>query len=66
MIVSMTGFGKGETQFQNKKITVELRTLNSKNIDLNFRTPHATESLNHYCAMKLTKLTVVRSMFRIR
>ena len=45
MIVSMTGFGKGETQFQNKKITVELRTLNSKNIDLNFRTPHCYREL---------------------
>ncbi|MGB1448926.1 MAG: YicC/YloC family endoribonuclease [Flavobacteriaceae bacterium] len=45
MIVSMTGFGKGETQFQHKKITVELRTLNSKNIDLNIRTPHCYREL---------------------
>ncbi len=45
MIVSMTGFGKGETQFNDKKITVELRTLNSKNIDLNFRTPHCYREL---------------------
>jgi uncharacterized protein (TIGR00255 family) len=37
----MTGFGKSETQFDNKKIVVELRTLNSKNIDLNIRTPHS-------------------------
>ena len=36
----MTGFGKGETQYTSKKITIELRTLNSKNIDLNIRTPH--------------------------
>lgn len=41
MITSMTGFGKSETQFDNKKIVVELRTLNSKNIDLNIRTPHS-------------------------
>lgn len=45
MIISMTGFGKGETQYQHKKITVELRTLNSKNIDLNFRTPHCYREL---------------------
>lgn len=45
MIVSMTGFGKGETQFKHKKITIELRTLNSKNIDLNFRTPHCYREL---------------------
>ena len=41
----MTGFGKGETKFQHKKITIELRTLNSKNIDLNFRTPHGYREL---------------------
>ena len=45
MIVSMTGFGKSETQFQNKKINLEVRTLNSKNIDLNIRTPHCYREL---------------------
>jgi len=45
MILSMTGFGKGETHFANKKITIEVRTLNSKNIDLNFRTPHCYREL---------------------
>ncbi|MGB2397575.1 MAG: YicC/YloC family endoribonuclease [Flavobacteriaceae bacterium] len=45
MIVSMTGFGKSETQYSNKKIVVEIRTLNSKNIDLNFRTPHSYREL---------------------
>ena len=41
----MTGFGKCETQFANKKITIELRTLNSKNIDLNIRTPYCYREL---------------------
>lgn len=41
----MTGFGKGETQFAHKKITIEVRTLNSKNIDLNFRVPHCYREL---------------------
>lgn len=45
MIVSMTGFGKGESHFKHKKIVVEIRTLNSKNIDLNFRTPHSYREL---------------------
>ena len=45
MIVSMTGFGKGEAHFEHKKIVVEIRTLNSKNIDLNFRTPHSYREL---------------------
>jgi uncharacterized protein (TIGR00255 family) len=41
----MTGFGKSETQVLNKKMTVEIRTLNSKNIDLNFRVPHVFREL---------------------
>lgn len=35
----MTGFGKGEAQWQEKKIIVEIRTLNSKQLDLNLRIP---------------------------
>lgn len=35
----MTGFGKSLTQIPNKKITVELKSLNSKNFDLNARIP---------------------------
>ena len=45
MIVSMTGFGKTESQFNAKKINIEIRSLNSKNIDLNFRLPHAYREL---------------------
>ena len=40
MIISMTGFGKSETKFQRKKLSVEIRSLNSKNIDLSFRIPY--------------------------
>lgn len=39
MIKSMTGFGKGEASFGIKKITVELRSLNSKQLDLNIKLP---------------------------
>lgn len=39
MIQSMTGFGKAFLQLPNKKITVELKSLNSKGLDLNVRTP---------------------------
>ncbi|MFR5979894.1 MAG: YicC/YloC family endoribonuclease [Alistipes shahii] len=35
----MTGFGKGEATLQNKKITVEIRSLNSKQLDLGLRLP---------------------------
>ena len=39
MIKSMTGFGKGEAALRNKKITVEIRSLNSKQLDLSLRLP---------------------------
>ncbi|WP_418423892.1 YicC/YloC family endoribonuclease [Alistipes sp.] len=35
----MTGFGKGEATLKNKKITVEIRSLNSKQLDLSLRLP---------------------------
>ncbi len=41
MIQSMTGFGKHVIQLPAKKITVELKSLNSKNLDLNARMPPA-------------------------
>lgn len=37
----MTGFGKAVEQLPNKKITVEIKSLNSKNLDLNARLPSA-------------------------
>ena len=39
MIKSMTGFGKGEISLSNKKITVEIRSLNSKQLDMNVKLP---------------------------
>ncbi len=39
MIKSMTGFGKGEAALRNKKITVEIRSLNSKQLDLALKLP---------------------------
>lgn len=37
MLLSMTGFGKATGSFQGKKVTVEVRSLNSKTLDLNVR-----------------------------
>lgn len=39
MIQSMTGFGKHVVQLPTKKITIEIKSLNSKNLDLNTRIP---------------------------
>ena len=39
MIKSMTGFGKGEAVCNDKKFRVELRSVNSKQLDLNIKIP---------------------------
>ena len=39
MIKSMTGFGKGEAVVGDKKFRVELRSLNSKQLDLSIKIP---------------------------
>jgi len=39
MIQSMTGFGKATLQLPTKKITIEIKSLNSKGLDLNTRMP---------------------------
>lgn len=39
MIQSMTGFGKHIVQLPSKKITIELKSLNSKSLDINARLP---------------------------
>jgi uncharacterized protein (TIGR00255 family) len=41
MIQSMTGFGKHTIQLSSKKITIEIKSLNSKSLDLNARMPSA-------------------------
>ncbi|MCI5980198.1 MAG: YicC family protein [Muribaculaceae bacterium] len=41
MILSMTGFGKAVKVFNNKKITAEVKSLNSKQLDLSIRLPQA-------------------------
>ena len=39
MIQSMTGYGKAEIQFKNKNYVLELRSLNSKGLEINARMP---------------------------
>ena len=41
MTQSMTGYGKYIVQLPQKKVTIEIKTLNSKNLDLNVRIPGA-------------------------
>ena len=37
MILSMTGYGKSSAEYQGKRITAEIKSLNSKSLDLNTR-----------------------------
>ena len=45
MIQSMTGYGKAEIQFENKNYVLELRSLNSKVLELNARLPSHTREI---------------------
>lgn len=45
MLKSMTGFGKSTGSFQSKKVSVEIRSLNSKSLDLNTRIAHQYKEL---------------------
>lgn len=41
MLRSMTGFGKSEVLFNDKKISIEIKSLNSKQMDINTRIPNS-------------------------
>ena len=59
MIKSMTGFGRGCSSSSSKKITVELKSLNSKQFDLSVRVPSAFREfeieMRNYVAGKLER-----------
>ncbi len=67
MIQSMTGFGKASLQLPTKKITVEIKSLNSKGLDLNVRMPSALREmelgLRNRIAQKLERGKVDFSLF---
>ena len=39
MIQSMTGFGKAQLELSNSNVNIELKSLNSKHLDLNIKLP---------------------------
>lgn len=67
MIQSMTGFGKASLQLPTKKITVEIKSLNSKGLDLSVRMPSAFREmelgLRTKIAQKLERGKVDFSLF---
>jgi uncharacterized protein (TIGR00255 family) len=67
MIQSMTGFGKASLQLPTKKITVEIKSLNSKGLDLSVRMPSAFREmelgLRNQIAQKLERGKIDFSLF---
>lgn len=58
MIQSMTGYGKAAGEYQGKNYIVEVRSLNSKNLDLNVRLPqHLRPSEMEWRKLLAAKLT---------
>lgn len=51
----MTGYGKSILQLPNKKITIEVKSLNSKNLDLNTRIPSKYREKEIQIRRKLAK-----------
>lgn len=67
MIQSMTGFGKSSVQLPTKKITVEIKSLNSKGLDLSVRMPSSYREmelgLRNQIALKLERGKIDFSVF---
>ena len=55
MIMSMTGFGKTETQWEDKNLSIEIRSLNSKNADINLRTPSYLREMDMEIRKRIAK-----------
>ena len=55
MIQSMTGFGKSESLLFSKNISIEIRSLNSKNLDLNIRLPNTLKEFEPLLREKISK-----------
>jgi len=53
MIASMTGYGKAVLQLASKKVSIEIKTLNSKTLDINARVPIAYREKELYIRKKL-------------
>ncbi|MEM9884621.1 MAG: YicC/YloC family endoribonuclease [Bacteroidota bacterium] len=47
MLLSMTGYGKASSTYKDKKISVEIRTLNGKHTDVRFKIPQNYREKEH-------------------
>lgn len=56
MLKSMTGFGKAIKEFPDKTVSVEIRSLNSKGVDLSLRLSSTYRDKEHEIKSDITKL----------
>ena len=67
MLQSMTGFGKSNALFESRKVSIEIRTLNSKGLDLNMKIPsiykEAEPFLRKLISKKRTRGKIEFSLF---
>lgn len=56
MLKSMTGFGKAIKEFSDKTVSVEIRSLNSKGVDLSLRLSSTYRDKEHEIKSDITKL----------
>ena len=55
MIHSMTGFGREEKLINDKKIVIEIRTLNTKGLDINLKVHDSFSFIGAYLRKKKKK-----------
>lgn len=54
--MSMTGFGRATGTYETKKISIEVRSLNSKGLDLNVRIPNSYKEIEPLVRKMVTEL----------
>lgn len=58
MIRSMTGYGKAEKQLNGRKVVVEIKSLNSKQFDLNLKIPNELRAYEHQLRRKVSEKSI--------
>ncbi|OBP41268.1 hypothetical protein AWM64_03770 [Riemerella anatipestifer] len=59
MVLSMTGFGRAEGTFENKKISIDIKSVNSKGLDISLRMPSIYRG-KEFLIKKIISETILR------
>lgn len=55
MVMSMTGFGRGKAEDESREITIELKTVNNRYLDINLRMPRSLSTLEEDIRKRIQK-----------